>query len=99
MTLIQRCGSALNLDIHFQMPVLDGLYVECPGGSVRFRPVGRRRAPSSPTRLTGTIADVWGGLSNGRGCSIRMPRTTARMLYLIIHSFLPDSLEQAGSRV
>ena len=28
MTLIQRFGSALNLNIHFQMLLLDGVYVE-----------------------------------------------------------------------
>jgi len=35
--LIQRFGSALNLNIHFHMLFLDGVYVERPDGSLRFR--------------------------------------------------------------
>lgn len=37
VTLIQRFGSALNLNIHFHMLFLDGVYVERPEGTVRFR--------------------------------------------------------------
>ncbi len=37
VTLIQRFGSALNLNIHFHMLFLDGVYVEPPDGAVRFR--------------------------------------------------------------
>jgi len=36
VTLIQRFGSALNLNIHFHMLFLDGVYVGDPG-SARFR--------------------------------------------------------------
>jgi ribosomal protein S27E len=56
VTLIQRFGSALNLNIHFHMLFLDGVYT---GGSnrlpVRFR---RVKAPTRDelTRLTYTIA-------------------------------------------
>jgi ribosomal protein S27E len=55
VTLIQRFGSALNLNIHFHMLFLDGVYVDRPDGSARFRWV------SSPTtqeltQLTQTIA-------------------------------------------
>ena len=55
VTLIQRFGSALNLNIHFHMLFLDGVYVDRLDGSVRFRWV------SSPTtqeltQLTQTIA-------------------------------------------
>jgi hypothetical protein len=35
--LIQRFGSALNLNVHFHMLFLDGVYVERPDGSLRFR--------------------------------------------------------------
>jgi len=55
VTLIQRFGSALNLNIHFHMLFLDGVYVDRPDGSARFRWV------SSPTtqeltQLSQTIA-------------------------------------------
>lgn len=36
VTLIQRSGSPLNLNVHFQMVFLDGMYVGCPDGSLRF---------------------------------------------------------------
>lgn len=51
VTLIQRFGSALNLNIHFHMLFLDGVYVD--GG--RFRWV---KAPTSAelTQLAHTIA-------------------------------------------
>jgi hypothetical protein len=55
VTLIQRFGSALNLNIHFHMLFLDGVYVERPDGSLRFRWV---KAPTSAgvTHLTHTLA-------------------------------------------
>ncbi len=37
VTLIQRFGSALNLNIHFHMLFLDGVYVEYEGSTARFR--------------------------------------------------------------
>lgn len=40
VTLIQRFGSALNLNVHFHMLFLDGVYVENLDGSARFRWVG-----------------------------------------------------------
>ena len=56
VTLIQRFGSALNLNIHFHMLFLDGAYVDgADGSSLRFR---RVKAPTSAelTQLTHTIA-------------------------------------------
>ncbi len=55
VTLIQRFGSALNLNIHFHMLFLDGVYVGEAGSSARFRWV---KAPTSAelTQLTHTIA-------------------------------------------
>ena len=55
VTLIQRVGSALNLNVHFHMLFLDGVYVERPDGSLRFRWV---RAPTSAelAGLTQTLA-------------------------------------------
>ncbi len=37
VTLIQCFGSALNLNVHFHMLFLDGVYVERPDGSLRSR--------------------------------------------------------------
>ncbi|EHH6627144.1 IS91 family transposase, partial [Escherichia coli] len=45
VTLIQRFGSALNLNVHFHMLFLDGVYVEQSHGSARFRWV---KAPTTP---------------------------------------------------
>ncbi len=36
ITLIQRFGSALNLNVHFHMLFLDGVYVDGPHGLARF---------------------------------------------------------------
>ena len=55
VTLIQRFGSALNLNIHFHMLFLDGVYVDDAGSTARFRWV---KAPTDDelTQLTHTIA-------------------------------------------
>ena len=56
VTLIQRFGSALNLNVHFHMLLLDGVYVDDDAGSgARFRWVS---APTSAelTQLTHTLA-------------------------------------------
>jgi hypothetical protein len=39
VTLIQRFGSALNLNVHFHMLVLDGVYSREAEGRLRFVPV------------------------------------------------------------
>ncbi len=66
VTLIQRFGSALNLNIHFHMLFLDGVYVEGADGSVRFRWV---RAPTSAelTQLARTIAQRVGRFLERQG--------------------------------
>jgi ribosomal protein S27E len=55
VTLIQRFGSALNLNIHYHMLFLDGVYIADKYGVSRFR---RVKAPTSDelSRLTHTIA-------------------------------------------
>lgn len=56
VTLIQRFGSALNLNIHFHMLYLDGVYFDSAyGAQQRFR---RVKAPTNDelTRLTHSIA-------------------------------------------
>jgi len=51
VTLIQRFGSALNLNIHFHMLFLDGVYVDRLDGSVQFRWVNpvKFQPPGTPT--------------------------------------------------
>ena len=55
VTLIQRFGSALNLNVHFHMLFLDGVYIERADGGLRFRWV---KAPTSAelNELTQTLA-------------------------------------------
>jgi hypothetical protein len=53
--VLTTLGSALNLNIHFHMLFLDGVYVERPGGSLRYRWV---KGPTSAevAHLTRTLA-------------------------------------------
>jgi ribosomal protein S27E len=55
VTVIQRFGSALNLNTHFHMLFLDGVYAERADGALRFRWV---KAPTKAelTRLGQTVA-------------------------------------------
>jgi len=67
VTLIQRFGSALNLNLHFHMLFLDGVYVIGADGTVeRFRWV---RAPTTAelTELTHTIAQRVGDFLQRHG--------------------------------
>jgi len=66
VTLIQRFGSALNLNLHFHMLFLDGVYVEGPDGSLTFRWV---KAPTSAelTALAGRIASRVGRFLERQG--------------------------------
>jgi hypothetical protein len=86
VTLIQRFGSALNLNIHFHMLFLDGVYVERGDGSIRFRWV---KAPTSAelTRLTHTLARRIGRYLERQGLLER----DAENSYLI-----GDGLPEAG---
>ena len=71
VTLIQRFGGALNLNIHFHMLFLDGVYIGSVHGSpVRFRWV---KAPSSDelTQLTHTIAHRVARYLERRGLLVR----------------------------
>jgi len=66
VTLIQRFGSALNLNIHFHMLYLDGVYIKDKYGTSRFR---RVKAPTSDElfRLAHTIAHRVGRYLERRG--------------------------------
>jgi hypothetical protein len=65
VTLIQRFGSALNLNIHFHMLFLDGVYIDI-WGATRFRWV---EAPTSAelTQLTQVIARLVGRFLERQG--------------------------------
>lgn len=77
-TLIQRFGSALNLNIHFHMLFLDGADVDRPDGSLRFR---WARAPTSMelTPLTRRWRRASTGISSGRGCWNGVRRKATRL--------------------
>ena len=51
VTLIQRFGSALNLNVHFHLLVLDGVYRRVREGRLRFVPI---RAPA-PAEIQGLV--------------------------------------------
>ena len=67
VTLVQRFGGALNLNIHFHMLFLDGVYFSGSNGQMmRFRPV---RAPTKAelTKLSNTIARLVAGYLERQG--------------------------------
>ena len=71
VTLIQNFGGALNLNIHFHMLFLDGVYIDSANRSrARFRWV---KAPTSDelTQLTHTIAQRVGRYLERQGLLVR----------------------------
>jgi hypothetical protein len=66
VTLIQRFGGALNLNVHFHMLFLDGVYVEGPEGALSLRWV---KAPTGAelTALASRIAERVGHFLERRG--------------------------------
>ena len=78
VTLIQGFGSALNLNIHFHMLFLDGVYIDSRHGvNPRFSGV---KAPTSEelTHLTHTIAHRVGRYLERRGLLERLCRYITR---------------------
>jgi hypothetical protein len=70
VTLIQRFGSALNLNIHFHMLYLDGVYAEDNYGKTRFHPI---KAPtkSELNSLTHRISQRVAGFLEREGLLVR----------------------------
>jgi rRNA maturation protein Nop10 len=66
VTLIQHFGGALNLNVHFHMLFLDGVYIEDKYGASRFH---RVKAPTSDelAKLTHTVAHRIGRYFERRG--------------------------------
>ena len=90
VTLIRRLGSsALNLDIHLHMLFLEGVYVEHPDGSLRFRWVG---TPTSTefAWLTQTLARRIGRYPERQGLLARDAETS----YLTGDELEAGSMEQ-----
>jgi hypothetical protein len=90
VTLIQRFGSALNFNIHFHMLFLDGVYVECGDGALRFRWVEGPTSVES-SRLAHPSHCASAGPWSGRDCWNANPRTAiclecGRMDQLLGHS-------------
>ena len=89
VTLIQRFGSALNLNVHFHMLFLDGVYIERPDGSLSFCWV---KEPSSAelTRLSHTLAERVGRYLERQGLLER----DAENSYLTGAEFGTDAIKQ-----
>ncbi len=66
VTLIQRFGSALNLNVHFHMLFLDGVYTPTPWGKSRFH---RTNAPGQQelVALVHTISHRFAGFLEREG--------------------------------
>jgi hypothetical protein len=89
VTLIQRFGSALNLNIHFHMLFLDGVYVGEAGPTARFRWV---RAPTNAelTQIIHTIAHRLARYLERQGLLVR----DAEHRYLALESSVEDLMDQ-----
>jgi len=91
VTLIQRFGSALNLNIHFHMLFLDGVYVTAESQKERavFRPVA---APTHQelTKLAHTISERIGRYLERQGLLVRDSENS----YLSTENLEDDSLSE-----
>ena len=67
LTLIQRFGSALNLNLHFHMLFLDGVYVVGANGEVEWFRWVRVPTTAELTELTHTIAERVGRFLQRQG--------------------------------
>ena len=98
VTLIQRFGGALNLNIHFHMLFLDGVYIEDNYGASRFR---RVKAPTSDelSNLTHTIAHRVGRCLERRGLLERDADNTYLTQQAVINSDEDPSSHLLGSSI
>ena len=71
VTLIQRFGSALNLNLHFHLLFLDGVYVVGADGTVAWFRSVRAPTPAELTELTQTIAERVGHFLQRQGLLAR----------------------------
>ena len=70
VTLIQRFGSALNLNVHFHMLFIDGVYQEKHNGQLRFHRVNAA-ATSELNTLVATISQRVAGHLERQGLLVR----------------------------
>jgi hypothetical protein len=91
VTLIQRFGGALNLNVHFHMLLLDGVYADSPAGP-RFRWV---KAPSSAElrQLSHTIAHRVSRFLERLCRYITRPAVSEKRLSLTAHGQVRYSLK------
>jgi len=55
ITAIQRCGAALNTNVHFHTLVAEGVFATAPDGAVRFVPAARPPTDVEVGRLLATV--------------------------------------------
>jgi Transposase zinc-binding domain/Putative transposase len=55
VTAIQRCGSALNTNVHFHTLVAEGVFATAPDGAVRFVPAARPPTDVEVDRLLAVV--------------------------------------------
>ena len=105
VTLIQRFGSALNLNIHFHMLFLDGVYVDSPDGAVPVS-LGQGATSAEITQLAHAIAHRVGRFLERQGLLERdaddcmeaggkaMPGAIAENSFLALDAVDEDPLNQ-----
>jgi hypothetical protein len=70
VTLIQRFGSALNLNVHFHRLFIDGVYQEKDNGQLRFHRVNTATSSELNTRVA-TISQRVAGHLERQGLLVR----------------------------
>ena len=89
VTLIQRFGSALNLNVHFHMLFIDGVYQEKHNGKLRFHRVNAA-TNSELNTLVGTISQRVAGHLERQGLLVRDDESS----YLTLDLQDDDSMQQ-----
>jgi ribosomal protein S27E len=89
VTLIQRFGSALNLNVHFHMLFIDGVYQEKYNGKLRFHRVNAA-TNSELNTLVGTISQRVAGHLERQGLLVRDDESS----YLTLDLQDDDSMQQ-----
>jgi len=70
VTAIQRCGSALNTNVHFHTLVAEGVFVTAPDGAMRFVPAGRPPTDGEVGRLLAAVRRRILRLAGRRGLAL-----------------------------
>ncbi|MBX3024958.1 transposase zinc-binding domain-containing protein [bacterium] len=70
ITAIQRCGSALNTNVHFHTLVAEGVFATAPDGAVRFEPAARPPTDLEVGRLLAAVRRRIRRLARRRGLGL-----------------------------